>query len=456
MEVPKIQRVAVVGAGASGILSAAHLIAAGLDVVVFERNSGPGGVWLYDERKIPRLAYPSTKASRADVQVGEKLADDEALIMHAPPGPCYRNLKTNVPTPLMEVTLLAWPPCTPDYADHHLVQQYLYSISMQKKVHEATSYGARVQKVEKKEDGWLVMWTSLQSNEESLVIEKESASCFDAVVVANGHYHAPRIPDIPGLSQAKQRYGSRIMHSKEYRRPEDLKSKTVLMIGGGVSSVDIATDISPFANSIYQSTRNSHFDLDAGMLPRNATRVDEIALFEIHDDNDTLCADDPLPVSCHLDYHSDETRPENASDRILVSDGTQVHNLHKDMFYIHDPTLAFVGLPYYTFTFSVFDFQAIVVAQVLSGLVELPTKAEMRSEYEAKVLQVGHGRNFHSIHGKEEAYVADILSWANANRVRRGLNPIAGFPPKWYEAKEALRRKFRQDAEKRASEAWPM
>lgn len=40
-----IQTVAVIGAGVSGITSAAHLISEGLQVTVFERASVPGGVW---------------------------------------------------------------------------------------------------------------------------------------------------------------------------------------------------------------------------------------------------------------------------------------------------------------------------------------------------------------------------------------------------------------------------
>jgi cation diffusion facilitator CzcD-associated flavoprotein CzcO len=39
------RRVAVIGAGVSGIVSAGHLLAAGLNVTVFERNLAPGGVW---------------------------------------------------------------------------------------------------------------------------------------------------------------------------------------------------------------------------------------------------------------------------------------------------------------------------------------------------------------------------------------------------------------------------
>lgn len=41
----KIQTVAVVGAGISGVVAASHLLKYGLQVTVFERSSGPGGVW---------------------------------------------------------------------------------------------------------------------------------------------------------------------------------------------------------------------------------------------------------------------------------------------------------------------------------------------------------------------------------------------------------------------------
>lgn len=40
-----INRVAVIGAGISGIVSAAHLLAAGLEVTGFERSQAAGGVW---------------------------------------------------------------------------------------------------------------------------------------------------------------------------------------------------------------------------------------------------------------------------------------------------------------------------------------------------------------------------------------------------------------------------
>lgn len=42
---PNIQRVAVLGAGVSGVSAAVHLKRAGLEVTVYERGNKAGGVW---------------------------------------------------------------------------------------------------------------------------------------------------------------------------------------------------------------------------------------------------------------------------------------------------------------------------------------------------------------------------------------------------------------------------
>lgn len=41
----KPENVAVIGAGISGVVTAAHLKREGLDVSVFERSSAAGGIW---------------------------------------------------------------------------------------------------------------------------------------------------------------------------------------------------------------------------------------------------------------------------------------------------------------------------------------------------------------------------------------------------------------------------
>ena len=124
---------------------------------------------------------------------------------------------------------------------HDVIQRFIQEMSTEAKVHHITTYGARVTKLVKDGSEWRITWSTPQVGRESEIIEVkresvsyyrldhfarvDSAQCFDAVIVASGHYHAPRVPDIPGLSETKSKYGSRIMHSKEYRQPENFRNK---------------------------------------------------------------------------------------------------------------------------------------------------------------------------------------------------------------------------------------
>lgn len=41
----RIEKVAVIGAGVSGVAAGVHLQRAGLDVTIYERNARAGGIW---------------------------------------------------------------------------------------------------------------------------------------------------------------------------------------------------------------------------------------------------------------------------------------------------------------------------------------------------------------------------------------------------------------------------
>src|ERR1700761_2192023 len=103
------KRVAVIGAGISGVCAAAHLLKHGLEVVVFERSSIAGGVWHFDKRTaLDPSTYPNEIPSRGDYEPTPELAYstpppedeeyDDLEITHASPGPCYAGLKNNVST----------------------------------------------------------------------------------------------------------------------------------------------------------------------------------------------------------------------------------------------------------------------------------------------------------------------------------------------------------------------
>lgn len=48
---------------------------------------------------------------------------------------------------------------------------------------------------------------------------------FDALIVANGHYSVPNIPQVPGLVELESKFPGTVIHSKHYRKPEDYRDK---------------------------------------------------------------------------------------------------------------------------------------------------------------------------------------------------------------------------------------
>jgi hypothetical protein len=191
--------------------------------------------------------------------------------------------------------------------------------------------------------------------------------------------------------------------------------------------------------------------------------VDEVVSYDVQPSNESTLLDpsEPIPATltlksgqklCGIDYvilctgyhltlpflthfHSDDTPVDKAGHDVLVTDGSQFHNLHKDIFYIEDSSLAFVGIPFFTATFTLFEFQAMVVAKVFSGQVKLPSKEAMRVDYEARVVIKGYGKAFHSLRDGEVEYVNELLVWVNKDLESSGRKRLDGHSEQWHAAK---------------------
>ena len=471
---------AVIGAGVSGICAAAYLIREGASVTVFERNGVTSGIWHYDPKTPTTPKYPSEKPSAGDYvrsSPGQFLPgaaqaklnssshpfeteDLEALkVAFSPPGPAYFGLRNNIPTSLLCSNLGPWPKDTEDITGHANVQRYLQGLSKEFGVDDATIFHTRVEDAEKSDDGsqWnLRTITLLKSHGRPRIVERNWA--FDAIVVATGHYSLPRIPDIPGLAEWKAHFSENIIHTKQYRLPEQFTSKTVLVIGGGASAYDVCREASETAKKVIHSTRGGDFDLPQAMFPQIVEHVDGIEKFALEknqstgsvkgrvlltngqtlDDVDNVVLATGYITSYPFlqQYHRDDVAVDDATRDILVtSEGNMVHNLHKDIFYIEDPSLTFVGVPYHNVTFSLFDFQAQALARVLTGKTILPSRISMREEYDERVASKGRGRKFHSLagDGEEIQYVKDLLDWANSNLVDERIEPLMGPSQEWFD-----------------------
>lgn len=372
-----IKSVAVVGSGISGVSSAAHLLRHGFEVVVFERSSVTGGVWHFDPRPDLDPEYPSTESYEGERTpdavkdakvIRDARSEDKIALLHAPPGPCYEGLMNNVPTTMMRTTLLQWPDGTPDHVTHHEIETYVQRLSRETGAHDVTLFDTRVEEAVKNAatGKWEVRTKTLRKDGDGKHSFDGRNWDFDAVVVAAGHYHVPLIPEVPGLAEWKRKYPDRVRHSKSYRYPHHYKDQNVLLIGAGVSSLDIAKELDGLANKTYQSSRGGKFDLDKSFLPPNSERVPGLKSFKLDEGKSVSSGSEtpgaPIPGTVHLtdgrvlhDIHhviiasgyqttypfltgleSESVNADDADEKIIITtDKCVTHNLHKDIVSIY-------------------------------------------------------------------------------------------------------------------------
>lgn len=101
-----------------------------------------------------------------------------------------------------------------------------------------------------------------------------------AVVIATGIVANPHVPEIPG----RERYGGRVLHSVDYRRPDAFVGQRVLVVGAGNSAGEIAAEIARAGAEVTVAVRTGavvipreiagipiqYFALVVGALPKAA------------------------------------------------------------------------------------------------------------------------------------------------------------------------------------------
>ncbi|MBY0400879.1 NAD(P)-binding domain-containing protein [Myxococcota bacterium] len=201
-------KVAVIGAGPSGLTTLKTLRRAGLDARGFEAGPRVGGQWVLDNPSGTSAAYCS--------------------------------LRTNTNPAMSRFTDFAFPDDYPDYPSHAQMAAWLERYARHFDLMDHIALGTRVERVEPDEGrrnggnggngGFLVTVSGHKSGPEH----------FDAVVAATGNLWDPVRPEIPG------RFDGSVIHSKDYRDPKtpvDLRGKRVLVVGLGNSGCEIAVEL---------------------------------------------------------------------------------------------------------------------------------------------------------------------------------------------------------------------
>ena len=440
---PTPTRVAVIGAGAAGLAAAKSLLDEGLDVVVLEKGDRPGGLW----------------------------AQGNASGL----SPAYDTLHLNTSKGRTEFADFPMPAEWPDYPSAAKVAGYLADYAGTFGVTERIRYGTEVESVVRHDSGWEVS------------VAGGGSEVVDAVVVANGHNWSPRWPEpaYPGHFDGEQ------MHAHDYRGPEQLRGRRVVVVGMGNSAMDIAVDAS-YAGSgpvLLSARHGAHIvpkylfgrpaDATGGAIARLPWRVrqrlaetmlrlavgrpeqyglpaPEGGLFQNH----PTISDSILHRITHGEVRPKPGIERFDGDRVVFTDGSveqadlvvwatgyrvsipflgeewlggdpEAMPLYKRVFHLEDPTLTFVGLMQSTgAALPVVEAQAKLVAAHLSGRYALPSRVDQQQSVDSALAGAIErwGAKRPMMRIDFDHFVADLPKEVAAGE-RRALDGAATFAP---------------------------
>lgn len=206
----------IIGAGAAGLATARGFAARGLEFEVLEAADGIGGIW---------------DARRAD-------------------SPVSHNTHVIASKGVQAFSGFPMPEDYPDYPGHELVLRYLHSYADAFDLWPHIRLNTAVRGIEPADDGWTV------------TLADGDQRAYAGVVIATGHDRTPRRIDIPGAGTVP------VLHSSEYRHPEQVLGKRVLVVGAGQSAADILSDCAVNAALTLHSSRRGFYCMPKYLLGR--------------------------------------------------------------------------------------------------------------------------------------------------------------------------------------------
>lgn len=193
-----IENICIIGAGISGLVAAKTFLEEGYKVTVFEKQKGLGGVW---------------ESSRT-----------------------YIGLTTQSPRDKYAFTDYPMPASYPEWPTAKQMRDYLQSYAQHFGVLPKIRFNTEVTKVERDSNGesWIVSVGLNKSNRR--IIEQEK---YDFVIVCNGIFNIPNIPNLPGQKQFIDG-GGKLLHSTQIKDISLIQDKRIVVVGFGKSAIDIA------------------------------------------------------------------------------------------------------------------------------------------------------------------------------------------------------------------------
>ncbi|KDQ08536.1 hypothetical protein BOTBODRAFT_59266 [Botryobasidium botryosum FD-172 SS1] len=220
--------VAIIGGGVSGLCAAKALRDVGLSPRIFEASLHVGGLW-----------------------------GPESTL-------CRPSMRTNISKYTCTFSDFPWrtedaaqTPAT--FPQAHQVGLYLSRYASTFLQPEDISLGCSVQHVSKVDnDRWSLEWSS--------AVHGQQSEIFDHIIIASGFFSRAFTPNLAGLDT----FPGVVMHSSEYRLPDQFKGKRVAVVGDSLSAAELAGDMAPYTKDLVHITPRAFWALPRYFPMRSA------------------------------------------------------------------------------------------------------------------------------------------------------------------------------------------
>ncbi|HYJ14201.1 MAG TPA: NAD(P)/FAD-dependent oxidoreductase, partial [Candidatus Limnocylindria bacterium] len=223
---PTTAKFCILGAGSSGLAVAKNFRARGVPFDCLEREAEIGGNWNFGK----------------------------------PNSSIYRSTRLISSKRLTEYVDYPMPKEWPEHPPHELVFQYLRDYAQHFGLYENIEFNTAVERIERAvasepgAAGW------------DITLADGRRRHYAGIIIANGHNWDPRWPEFGGS------FAGEVIHSANYKEPVIARGRRVLVVGGGNSGFDIATDVAAHADMVFHSLRRGYH-----VLPRfqRGTPIDQ-------------------------------------------------------------------------------------------------------------------------------------------------------------------------------------
>lgn len=193
------KKIAIIGAGCSGLTSIKGCLEEGLTPICFEMSNDIGGLWNFSD-KTP------TEGDRLNASV-------------------YKSCSINTSKEMMAFSDFPIPVDFPPFMPHNKVLEYFRMYASHFNLHQYIKFNTKVVSVKQTDchrltGRWIVEVQNVSTYE-------KSSEVYDGVMVCSGHHRFPHKPLVEGMS----RFKGKVIHSSEYKTQQTLDNKKVLVIG---------------------------------------------------------------------------------------------------------------------------------------------------------------------------------------------------------------------------------